>query len=62
MARIADLVAFYPEKVTITIDGEILEPVPGQTVLSHGPDRNLGIDEIGGIRLAEDAVPAQVRA
>jgi uncharacterized protein (DUF427 family) len=30
--RIADLISFYPEKVTITIDGEKLEPVAGQTV------------------------------
>jgi hypothetical protein len=37
--RITDLVSFYPEKVTITIEGEKLEPVPGQTVISHGPDR-----------------------
>jgi uncharacterized protein (DUF427 family) len=57
--RITDLVSFYPEKVTITIDGEKLEPVPGQTVISHGPDRNLSVDEIGGIQLIEDAVPAE---
>jgi hypothetical protein len=49
--RITDLLSFYPEKVTITIDGEKLEPVPGQTVISHGPDRNLSVDEIGGIQL-----------
>ena len=54
MARIADLVSFEPDKVTITIDGEKLEPVPGQTVLPHGPDRNLSVDEIGGIELAEE--------
>ena len=58
--RIADLVSFYPEKVTILIDGEKLEPVPGQTVIAHGPDRNLSVDEIGGIQLIED--PAPVRA
>jgi uncharacterized protein (DUF427 family) len=52
-ARIAESVSFYPEKVTITIDGEKLEPVPGQTVLPHGPDRNLSVDEIGGIELVE---------
>jgi uncharacterized protein (DUF427 family) len=55
VARIADLVSFYPEKVTITIDGEKLEPAPGQNVISHGPDRNLSVDEIGGIQLVEDA-------
>jgi uncharacterized protein (DUF427 family) len=56
--RIADFVSFYPEKVTITIDGEKLEPAPGQSVLPHGPDRNLSVDEIGGIQLAEEAVSA----
>jgi uncharacterized protein (DUF427 family) len=53
MARIADLVSFEPDKVTITIDGTKLEPAPGQTVLPHGPDRNLSVDEIGAIQLAE---------
>jgi uncharacterized protein (DUF427 family) len=55
MAEIADLVSFEPDKVTITIDGEKLEPVPGQTVLPHGPDRNLSVDEIGGVELVQPA-------
>ena len=59
VARIADLVSFYPEKVTITVDGETLEPAPGQNVISHGPDRNLGADEIGGIALGEGAAAAE---
>jgi uncharacterized protein (DUF427 family) len=59
VARIADLVSFYPERLTITIDGGRLKPVPGQTVLPHGPDRNLSVDEIGGIQLVEDASPAE---
>jgi hypothetical protein len=59
VARIADLVSFYPEKVTITIDAERLEPAPGQNVISHGPDRNLSVDEIGGIQLVEDAAAAE---
>jgi uncharacterized protein (DUF427 family) len=59
VARIADLVSFYPEKVTITIDGEKLEPAPGQNVISHGPDRNLSVDEIGGIQLVEHAAAAE---
>jgi uncharacterized protein (DUF427 family) len=62
VARIADLVSFYPERVTITIAGERLEPVPGQTVLPHGPDRNLSVDEIGGIQLVEDASPGGARS
>ena len=55
---IAGFLSFYPEKLTIMIDGEKLEPVPGQSVLPHGPDRNLSIDEIGGIQLVEDAATA----
>ncbi|MFZ0376944.1 MAG: DUF427 domain-containing protein [Solirubrobacteraceae bacterium] len=58
VARIADLVSFYPAKVTVTIDEEPLEEAPGQNVISHGPDRNLSADEIGGVQLAEDAVTA----
>jgi uncharacterized protein (DUF427 family) len=57
--RIADLVSFYPEKLTITLDGEKLEPASGQNVLPHGPDRNLTVDEIGGIQLPEDRVIAE---
>jgi uncharacterized protein (DUF427 family) len=62
VGRIADLVSFYPEKVTITIDDATLEAVPGQTVVAHGPDRNLAVDEIGGIQLEEDEVPAGAQA
>jgi uncharacterized protein (DUF427 family) len=58
VSRIADLVSFYLEKVTVTIDGEKLEPVPGQDVVAHGPDRNLSVDEVGGIQLVEDASSA----
>jgi uncharacterized protein (DUF427 family) len=59
VGRITDLVSFYPEKLTITIDGEKLEPVAGQTVIAHGPDRNLSVDEIGGIQLVEDTATAE---
>jgi uncharacterized protein (DUF427 family) len=44
--RIADLVSFEPDKVTITLDGEPLLAVPGQQVVPHGPDRGLTTDEI----------------
>jgi uncharacterized protein (DUF427 family) len=59
VARIGDLVSFEPDKVEITIDGQKLEPVPGQTVLAHGPDRNLSVDEVGGIRLRGRDSPAR---
>lgn len=61
MARIADLVSFETDTVEVTIDGRKLEPVPGQTVIAHGPDRNLSVDEVGGIRLPENAPAARVR-
>jgi uncharacterized protein (DUF427 family) len=61
MARIGDLVSFEPDKVEITIDGKKLEPVPGQAVVEHGADRNLGVDEIGGIRLTEYESATRVR-
>jgi hypothetical protein len=59
VSRITDLVSFYPETLTIAIDGEKLEPAPGQTVIPHGPDRNLSVEEIGGIRIVGAAVPAE---
>jgi hypothetical protein len=50
MARIGDLVSFEPDKVEITIDGQAGSSPP--TVIAHGPDRNLSVDEVGGIRSA----------
>ena len=49
MAAIGDLVSFEPDRVEVTLDGERLELEPGQTVVSHGVDRNLSIDEAGGL-------------
>jgi uncharacterized protein (DUF427 family) len=43
--RIADFVSFEPDKVTVSIDGQRLESVPGQHVVAHGPDRGLTPDE-----------------
>ena len=60
--RIADLVSFYPEKVTITIDGEKLAAAPGQNVIPHGPDHNLSVDEVGGGRFVEDAAAGRASA
>jgi uncharacterized protein (DUF427 family) len=44
--RIGDMISFEPDKVTVAIDGERLEPVSGQQVVPHGPDRGLTPDEI----------------
>jgi uncharacterized protein (DUF427 family) len=48
--RIAGYVSFEPDKVTVTIDGEVLEPAPGQHVVAHGPDRGLTPDEVAAPR------------
>ena len=45
--RIDGYVSFEPDKLEVTIDGQRLEPAPGQHVVAHGPDRNLTTDEVG---------------
>jgi len=55
MAAIGDLVSFEPDRVEVTLDGERLELEAGQTVVSHGIDRNLDIGEAGALR----AVPKE---
>jgi uncharacterized protein (DUF427 family) len=49
MPRIAGMISFEPELVTVKIDGEVLTQEPGQGVISHGVDRNLALDEAGGV-------------
>ena len=49
MAAIAGYVSFEPDRVEVTLDGERLEVQPGQTVVAHGIDRNLGVDEAGAL-------------
>jgi hypothetical protein len=39
-----------PDKGTITIDGRRLQPATRQTVVPHGLDRNLSVDDIGGVQ------------
>jgi uncharacterized protein (DUF427 family) len=46
--RIAGLVSFEPDRVTVTIDGVVEHLAPGQQVVPHGPDRNLTVEEAGG--------------
>jgi uncharacterized protein (DUF427 family) len=50
MAAIGDLVSFEPDRVEVTLDGERLEPEPGQAVVSHGIDRDLSVGEAGALR------------
>ncbi|WP_166303381.1 DUF427 domain-containing protein [Bradyrhizobium sp. 2S1] len=44
--RISGLVSFEPDIVTVHLDGVELHLEPGQTVVPHGPDRNLDVAEI----------------
>ena len=43
--RISNLVSFEADLVSIHIDGKELHLEPGQSVIPHGPDRNLTVDE-----------------
>jgi uncharacterized protein (DUF427 family) len=43
--RISDFVSFEPDVVSVMLDGTRLHLEPGQTVIPHGPDRGLGVDE-----------------
>ncbi len=45
VSRISSLVSFEPEVVSVQIDGRQLKLEPGQTVIPHGPDRELTVDE-----------------
>ena len=55
MAAIGDLVSFEPDRVEVTLDGERLELEPGQTVVSHGIDRDLSIGEAGALETVLEA-------
>lgn len=55
MAGIGEMVSFEPDRIDVTLDGERLEPVAGQTVTAHGLDRNLSADEVGALELVEPA-------
>jgi uncharacterized protein (DUF427 family) len=45
--RIADFVSFEPDRVEVNLDGARLRLEPGQTVVPHGADRDLSLDEFG---------------
>jgi uncharacterized protein (DUF427 family) len=50
VARIRGLISFEPDKVEVTLDGLRLRLEPGQSVVPHGPDRDLTVDEIAAGR------------
>jgi hypothetical protein len=43
VARISDLVSFEPDIISVQLDGTQLHLAPGQTVIPHGPDRDLDV-------------------
>jgi uncharacterized protein (DUF427 family) len=45
VGRVSNLVSFEPELVTVQLDGARLRLEPGQTVIPHGPDRDLTVAE-----------------
>jgi len=44
--RISNFVSFEPDIVTVHLDGKQIHLEPGQSVVPHGPDRNLDVAEI----------------
>jgi uncharacterized protein (DUF427 family) len=53
VSRINDLVSFEPDIASVQLDGKQLHLEPGQTVIPHGPDRDLNVEE---------ALPAHARS
>jgi uncharacterized protein (DUF427 family) len=45
VGRISDLVSFEPDTVSVQLDDTPLRLEPGQTVIPHGPDRELTVAE-----------------
>ena len=45
VGRISDFVSFEPDIVSVQLDGMSIHLEPGQTVIPHGPDRNLTVAE-----------------
>jgi len=48
VGRINDLVSFEPDIVSVHLDGVQLHLAPGQTVIPHGPDRDLDVPKVIG--------------
>jgi uncharacterized protein (DUF427 family) len=44
VARISGLVSFEPDKIAVSLDGARLTLEPGQSVISHGVDRDLAVE------------------
>ncbi|MGW2288995.1 DUF427 domain-containing protein [Streptomyces phaeochromogenes] len=48
--RISGLVSFEPDEVEVYLDGIRLRLEPGQTVVPHGVDRNLALEETNTVK------------
>ena len=48
VARISNFISFEPDKITVLVDDKQLHLEPGQTVISHGVDRDLTPHELNG--------------
>jgi uncharacterized protein (DUF427 family) len=46
VCRISNFLSFEPDIVPVQLDGEQLRLEPGQTVIPHGPDRELTVAEV----------------
>jgi uncharacterized protein (DUF427 family) len=46
VARVSDLISFEPDEVSVLLDDKQLHLEPGQTVVSHGVDRDLSLHEL----------------
>ena len=46
VGRISNLVSFEPDIVSVELDSVRLRLEPGQTVIPHGPDRDLDVEEV----------------
>lgn len=47
--RVANLVSFEPDKISVYLDGKQLHLEPGQMVVPHGPDRELSMAEVSSV-------------
>ena len=45
VARVSGFVSFEPDKIEVSMDGRRLRLEPGQSVIPHGVDRDLSLDE-----------------
>ena len=45
VGRISGLISFEPDKIEVYLDGTRLRLEPGQTVIPHGPDRDLTVEQ-----------------